>query len=113
MTDWRDSVTEERPTFGLGDLEEGDELVVQFLDEGHMTDTRHGDALEIGVAVQSVPEGYENMNGNPVEEGDDYNIMTSSSRFMYALKEYGDILAGETVTITAEGENFDRTYQLE
>lgn len=113
MSDWRNSVTEERPSFGLGDLEEGDEIEGTFLDEGHMVETRHGDALEIGFAVASVPESYEDMNGQTVEEGEDYNIMTSSSRFMYALKEFGEDLTGISATISADGEGFDRTYYVQ
>lgn len=111
--DWREDVTEELPGFGLGDLQEGDEIRGRFLSEGQLTDTKHGEALQIGFAVESVPDGYENMNGNPVEEGEDYHIMTSSSRFMYSLKEFADSLEGEDVVITASGEGFDRTYNIE
>lgn len=113
MSDWRNSVSEERPAFGLGDLTADDEFVLRFLDEGHLTETRHGEALEVGVAVQEAPDGYEDMNGSPVEEGEDYNLMTSSSRFQYALKEYADELTGNTATVRAEGESFDRTYFIE
>lgn len=111
--DWRNSVTEELPGFGLGDLSEGEEIQGRFLDEGSLTDTKHGEALQIGFAVETVPTGYEDMNGQEVEEGEDYHIMTSSSRFMYALKEYADSVTGEDVTLSAEGESFERTYHIE
>jgi len=113
MSDWRDSVSEERPAFGLGDLEEGDEIVGTFLDEGKLTDTRHGEALQIGFAVESVPDGFTTMNDSDVTAGEDYNILSSSSRFKFELKEYASELTGATVTITASGDGFDRTYHIE
>jgi len=108
--DWRDQAQPDRPNFGLGDLSEDEEITVTFLDEGRLADTRHGKALEIGVRVESVPEGYTDMNDNPVEAGEEYNLMTSSSRFMFALDQFAETLKDTTADITAEGTSFKREY---
>lgn len=113
MAEWRDSVSEELPAFGLGDLSEGDEIHGRFLGEGSLTDTKHGQALQIKFAVFDTPAEYADMNGEMVEEGDEYHIMTSSSRFMYALKEYADSVQNEEVAISASGEGFSRSYEIE
>ena len=111
--DWRDEVGEDRPGFGLGDLTDDDALTVEFLDEGRMTETRHGQALQIGVGVVEAPDGYTAMDDEPLEEGEEYNLMTSSSRFQVALRDFADSLTGARAVIRADGSGFARTYTVE
>lgn len=114
---WRNNVKKELPAFGLGDLAPGreEEITVTFEDDGQMTDTKHGQALQIAVTAESVPSGYTDMNGDTMEEGEEYYLMSSSSRFMRAIMTLGDDLTGITASITAEGESesFDRQYYAE
>lgn len=113
MSDWRDTVGEELTGFGLGDLEEDGTLTVTFQEDGEMVDTQHGEAYRAHVTVTSHPEGYTDMEGEGLEDGEDYYLMSSSSRFLRALMQQGNDLSGLTVDIQAEGDNFDRTYSVE
>lgn len=111
MTDWRDDVSEEFPTVGLGDVSD-DPVTVTFEGEGEMTETKHGNALRLQATYESGPDDYTDLNGSDIETGSTVYIMSSSSRFMLALKEYADTLEGETVEITASGDEFERHYTV-
>lgn len=108
---WRNNVGEERPRVSLGELA-NEPLVVRFTDEGKLTETRNGEALEIGAEIEEVPAGYTDMNDQPLETGEEYYIMSSSTRFLRALKNHADRLEGVRAEITAEGSGFDRTYKV-
>lgn len=112
---WRDDVTEERPTFAPSVLDDGAEMVVDFVDDGTEKETRKGEAIVFGVVPREVPDGAEDMNEEPIEEGEEYNLMTSSSRLLSALKDFAPELTGETATIRAEGSprSFERFYYVE
>lgn len=109
---WRDEVSEERPTVGLGALEDSP-LEVRFQGEGEMSETKHGDALKVRCEIQDSPAGYTDMNGSELAEGDEVYLMSSSNRFMAALAGFADDLEGRKAEITADGESFDRTYNVE
>lgn len=123
MSDWRDAARPDRQGVGLGQLGDGEAITVGFLEDGSLVETEHGEALQVGVSVLDVPDGYEDMSGEQVRavgevedaENAEYNLMSSSSRLLYALAEIGDDLTGETVEITAHGasDSFDRTYAIE
>lgn len=114
MADWRNQATEERPTFAPSILED-EAMVVGFLDDGRIEETRNGEATVFGVQVQDAPDGAEDMNGDPIEEGEDYDMMTSSSRLLFELKSFADDLADKTARIEGHGpkKSFDRTYTVE
>lgn len=109
---WRDDVTEERATIGLGALGE-DPITVEFDDEGERVETKHGDALQIGARYIDGPDGYETMSGSELETGEEIFLMSSSARFQRALVEFAPSLTGERAEISAEGSGFDRTYRVE
>lgn len=111
--DWRETINDELPAFGLGDLEEGDKFRLSLNSEGKIIDTEYGNALQISVGVIEAPEGYEGRDGDDVEEGEDYHLLSSSNRFKAQLAEVApDSLTGKTVTIEGWGEGFDRQYNV-
>jgi len=112
MSDWRNQVSEEYPYFGLGDLGE-EALEVVFRNDGEMTTTANGEAFKALVTVSNAPDGYEDMNGEAIESGKDYFLMSSSTRFLSQLPEVASDLDGHSVSITARGDGFDRTYSVE
>ena len=112
MSDWRSQVSEEYPYFGLGDLSE-EALEVVFRSDGEMTATENGEAFKARVTVSDAPDGYEDMNGEAIESGKDYFLMSSSSRFLSQLVEVASDLTGHSVSITATGDGFNRTYSVE
>jgi hypothetical protein len=112
MSDWRNQVSEEYPYFGLGDLGE-EPLEVVFRNDGEMTTTANGEAFKALVTVSNAPDGYEDMNGEAIESGKDYFLMSSSTRFLSQLPEVASDLDGHSVSITARGDGFDRTYSVE
>ena len=112
MSGWRNQVSEEYPYFGLGDLGE-EALEVVFRNDGEMTTTENGEAFKARVTVSDAPDGYEDMNGEAIESGKDYYLMSSSSRFLSQLVEVAPDLTGHSVSITATGDGFNRTYSVE
>ena len=112
MSDWRNQVSEEYPYFGLGDLGE-EPLEVVFRNDGEMTTTANGEAFKALVTVSNAPDGYEDMNGEAIESGKDYFLMSSSTRFLSQLPEVAGVLDGHAVSITATGDGFNRTYSVE
>jgi len=112
MSDWRNQVSEEYPYFGLGDLGE-EPLEVVFRNDGEMTTTANGEAFKALVTVSNAPDGYEDMNGEAIESGKDYFLMSSSTRFLSQLPEVASDLDGHSVSITARGDGFNRTYSVE
>ena len=111
MSDWRNQVSEEYPYFGLGDLGE-EPLEVVFRNDGEMTTTANGEAFKALVTVSNAPDGYEDMNGEAIESGKDYFLMSSSTRFLSQLPEVASDLDGHSVSITARGDGFNRTYSV-
>ena len=111
MSDWRNQVSEEYPYFGLGDLGE-EALEVVFRNDGEMTTTANGEAFKALVTVSNAPDGYEDMNGEAIESGKDYFLMSSSTRFLSQLPEVASDLDGHSVSITARGDGFNRTYSV-
>lgn len=114
---WRDNAVPDRDGFGLGQLNDGETVVVGFIDDGREVETEHGTAVQWGVQVMDVPDGLTDMSGANVEtydgsDGQEYNLMSSSNRLAYQLANYADTLEGETVAIEAVGDpdSFDRTY---
>lgn len=117
---WRDGATPDWPYIGVGSLQDGDEMVVEFQDDGEevTTEPRPGETEEaviLQATVQSCPTELTDMNDDDVEEGEDYILMTSSSRLKYQLADYADSLEGETARITAEGDgdSFNRQYYVQ
>lgn len=117
--DWRQKVGKELPTMGLGALDEGDELVVMFENEGEMRESTRDDwddALSLHVTVFNSPEDYpakEDDEQIEVEDEEEYYLMSSSTRFMRSLKSFADNLTGQIAVIRAEGSGMQRTYFVE
>ena len=113
--DWRNSVSEELPAFGLGNLgEDSEPLTVTFQGDGEMVDTKNGEAYRAPVVVEDCPDNYEAMGDNGfVSEGTEYYVMSSSSRFLSGLIDLEtDDLTDHTVTITVSGSGFNRDYSV-
>lgn len=112
MSEWREDLGDELPRMSLGELADSP-LEVRFQDEGSLTDTRNGEALEVAVTVLDTPTGYTDMNDKAVETDKDYYIMSSSSRFMRELAQFGETLTGSKAKISASGDGFERTYRVD
>lgn len=114
---WRNNVSEERNRVAASTIADGEYADFLFQDDGKEVETKAGDAVEFQVEYQGSSDGSEHtdMNGDALEEGEDYTILTSSSRLLYALADTADSLSGATVRITAEGtkDSFSRTYSVE
>lgn len=113
MSDWRDSIGPSLDTFGLGGLSDGDSLTVQFRNEGEMRDTENGEALSIHVKVTGVDATLTTMDGDEVEEGEEYYLMSSSVRFQRALAGFADRLKAKVATINVAGAEYERQYSVE
>lgn len=116
--DWVDDTEEPRPNVGLGDLQEGEDLKVHFQGEGKAKETKHGDALQVPCEVRDAPDGYSDISGEEIGEGDEVYIMSSSSRFKNALIDFAGLrnngsLQGKLATIQCAGTGFDRHYTVE
>lgn len=115
MSDWRDNDFEERPAIAPSLLAAGDSMVVEFLNDGHQKDTRNGEATVFGLAIHEVPDDATDMGGDPVEEGEEYDLYTDSSRLLGQLADFADDLTGETAEIEAfnSASSYDRTYSVQ
>lgn len=116
MTDWRDSDYEERKSAAPSFLGDGEDVDVRFLNDGHQEETRNGTATVFGVTILSEPPaGATDMNDDPIEQGEEYNVYTDSSRLLGQLKDYADDLEGQEASIKAHGKasSYDRTYTVE
>lgn len=115
---WREDVSEDLPTFAPSCLNPDDvddmSMSVRMMDDGAMQETSEGEATVFEVVPLSVPDGATDMNGDQIEEGERYQLMTSSNRLLYALSEHADNLTEEEVTIRAQGakNSYDRTYTV-
>jgi hypothetical protein len=116
--DWRDNVGPDLPTMGLGGLRDGESLVVQFENDGEIRESTRDDwddALSHHIVLMEAPDGYmAKDDGEEVgaEEGEEYYLMSSSTRYMRNLAQFADNLTGQIVEITASGEDFERTYSI-
>lgn len=113
-SDWRDNDYEERPSAAPSFLGDGEEAQVRFLNDGYQEETRNGTATVFGVQILEAPTEATDMNGDPIEEGEEYNVYTDSSRLLGQLKDFAEDLEGQEATVTAHGDknSFDRTYTV-
>lgn len=111
---WRDLAGNTGGSFGLGQLSEGEELTVTFENNGEVINTEYGESAQFHVTVDSTPEGFEDMNGESVESGEEYYLMSSSAKLLHQFDILGEELEGTTVTIeVTEGDSdFDREYTV-
>lgn len=118
--DWRNDVSEVRPMLALGQFE--GTISLEFEDEGEQVEkeleqedgsTEDVTSVKFAVTYEQGASDYEDKNGDALESGEGYYLYTGSARLLSELKEAASSLAGETVEITAEGRNFDRTYSVE
>lgn len=109
---WRDNIPEERDAFGLGQIDNGS-IEVTFQDEGESIDTEYGEAVRFEVVYEGGPDYMATTDGDDLEAENEYHLLTSSNRFLRELSEYSDTLEGETVSIEAEGKDFDRFYTVD
>lgn len=111
---WRDNQTPDRTGVSLGKLADGESATFKFLDDGQEKQTENGECVVFGVIPVEFPDGYQTMNGGDVETGEEYDLYSSSSRFLFRVSEFADDMTDQKVSITAHGDkdSFDRTYDV-
>lgn len=114
---WRDFEPGRRGV-SVAQLADGESVTAGITGEPYRRETAESDhALHVPVVFGDVPDGFEDMSGDAVQEGEEYNIINSSSAFFEALigafPEGADV-AGSNVEITASqpGDDFTRTYTI-
>lgn len=118
-SDWRDWEAG-RTGVSVAGLQDGESMAVQIIDSPYREDTQESqDALHVPIVPMNYPEGFTDMSGEVLEEGDEYNIINSSSGFFNALLDAfpeGENPEGQIVEITAHqptNEAYSRFYDIE
>ena len=117
MSNWRNNVSEERDRIAASTIGDGESMDLRFQDDGQEVETQAGSAVEFNVEYVGSSDGaaHTDMNGEDLAEGNEYILLTSSSRLLYALADAAETLSGTTMRITADGtvDSFARTYAVE
>ncbi|WP_292484111.1 hypothetical protein [Methanohalobium sp.] len=114
---WRDNLTEDRDFVAASTIGDGEWTDFRFQDEGEEIETEAGDAVRFPVEYVGSQQGSEpeTMGNDALEDGEEYYLLTSSSRLLAALADAGESLSGVTCRIHADGEvnTFERSYDVE
>lgn len=122
-----------RRGLSVGQLSDGE--TASFRCEGNpYTDTHQipqgdgtvdeAEAIHVPVSPEDVPDGFADMNGDPVDSDEEYNLINSSTGFYLALcralgiepgEEYDGSIESSIMHVSAvqEGDEFSRDYQIE
>lgn len=119
--DWRDTVDQtetgdgdERPAFGLGQVEDGEWIQLTFESDGETFEGQYGESVRFDCVFNSTSmEQIEDSNENAVETNSRATMLTSSKRLLAALAGVAENLVGETIRISKSGEGMDVQYSAE
>lgn len=124
-SDWRD-FEPGRTGVSVARLGDGEVARAQVVGEPYREETATSEnALHVPVAFLDIPDGFEDMSGEPVvtaEESDgepkEYNIINSSTAFFQALLDAfpaDGSINGQMMEITARqpGDDYSRFYEIE
>lgn len=117
--DWRDHEPGRRGV-SVAQLSDGEAITAQILSNPYRQETEQSqDALHVPcVFVGEIPDGFTDMSGEEIQEGEEYNIINSSTAFFNALLSAfpeGNDPTGEVIEITGHqpADAYSRYYSVE
>lgn len=121
MTDnWRDTVDQtglgddERPAFGLGQVEDGEWVQLTFETDGETFEGQYGETVRFDCVFNSSSmERIEDSDENELPTNTRATMLTASKRLLAALAGIADNLIGKKVRISKTGEGMDVQYSAE
>jgi hypothetical protein len=104
-----------RPTVGVtgGQMARpGDTYTVTFNGDGEEKVIEGDDRVEFRITLESASFEMRTTDGDAVEPGEDYELLTGSARFLSELAAHTPV-GGKTLQVTVTGTGYDAAYEIE
>jgi hypothetical protein len=104
------------PAITLGDLRDGDEVVLTVDAEPEtFVSEDYGEGVRVEATLKDTNYPFRDEDGDRIDEGADVVLVTWSRRLVAALRDHAEEhggIVGETVAISKHGSGYDTQYTV-